>query len=294
MQTCVARPASRTSRSFLRGALIALCFCMCAPLRVGLAHEGPYNPDLQKEAVQADVSTRAVSITSNFTGTEIIVFGAIENAYKPIDVTKPKSADEIYDIVVIVEGVGSPIMVRRKSRSGGLWLNTDAVKFDSIPSYYAITSTRHLDDITEGHILDQHAIGFEHISMLPATPDGGQPIDRAEREAFKDAVVRLKLKQGLYVQNTFGIAFVGPSLFRTSINLPANVPVGPLTTRVYLFRDGILIDKFESKVRLSREGVGRLIYNFATGYPMLYGIFTVLVAAGAGWAASTYFSSRRS
>ena len=38
---------------------------------------------LPPEAVQADVSTRTVGITSNFTGTEIIVFGAISNAREP-------------------------------------------------------------------------------------------------------------------------------------------------------------------------------------------------------------------
>ena len=96
------------------------------------------------------------------------------------------------------------------------------------------------------------------------------------------------------MQNEFGVVFVGKSLFRTTIDLPANVPVGPLTTRVHLFREGILLDTFESQVQLSREGVGRYLYNFAIGYPLLYGIAAVFVAGGAGWAASAFFSRRRS
>ncbi|MGI9409178.1 MAG: TIGR02186 family protein [Hyphomicrobiaceae bacterium] len=242
---------------------------------------------LPPEAVQADVSTRTVGITSNFTGTEIIVFGAISNA------REPKTNEEQYDVVVVVEGVGSSLVARRKSNVGGIWVNTDARRFRHIPSYYAIASTRPLDEITEGIILDQHGIGFEHISMpLDASVDRAP--DPSKVANYKAAVIRLKQKQRLYVQDEFGVVFVGKSLFRATIDLPANVPVGPLTTRVHLFREGILLDTFTSKVQLSREGIGRYLYTFAIGYPLLYGIAAVFVAAGAGWAASAFFSRSRS
>ena len=196
-------------------------------------------------------------------------------------------------MVVVVEGVGSSLVARRKSNVGGIWVNTDARRFRHIPSYYAIASTRPLDEITEGIILDQHGIGFEHISMpLDASVDSAP--DPSKVANYKAAVIRLKQKQRLYVQDEFGVVFVGKSLFRATIDLPANVPVGPLTTRVHLFREGILLDTFTSKVQLSREGIGRYLYTFAIGYPLLYGIAAVFVAAGAGWAASAFFSRSRS
>ncbi len=239
-----------------------------------------------RETVQADISTRTVGITSSFTGTEIIVFGAIANAEEP-----STDADQ-YDVVIVLEGVRSRLISRRKSNFGGIWVNTKAIEFSSIPSYYAISSTRPLDEITEPHLLDQHAIGFKHISMSAHGPSA-RDLKPDELAGFKRAVVRLKQKHGLYVQNEFGVAFVGKSLFRTTIDLPANVPVGPLRARVHLFREGILLDTFESTVQLAREGVGRFLYNFAVGFPLIYGIAAVFVAAGAGWAASTYFSRRR-
>ena len=82
---------------------------------------------LPPETVQADVSTRTVGITSSFTGTEIIVFGAIANA------REPKSDEDEYDVVVIVEGVGSKVVARRKSNVGGIWVNTEARNFRHIP-----------------------------------------------------------------------------------------------------------------------------------------------------------------
>lgn len=244
-------------------------------------------PGPAREAVQADVSTRTVGITSNFTGTEIIVFGAISN------VQEARTDAEQYDVVVILEGVGSKIIARRKTFVAGIWINTQALNFKAIPSYYAISSTRPLDEITEPNLLDQHDIGFEHISLTP-TLEQQSKFTPEQTRSFKNAIIRLKQKQGLYVQNEFGVVFVGKSLFRTTIALPANVPVGPLNTRIHLFREGILLDTFESQVQLSREGVGRYLYNFAIGYPLMYGIAAVFVAAGAGWAASAFFSRRRS
>ena len=165
--------------------------------------------------------------------------------------------------------------------------------FRAVPSYYAIASSKPVDEITEPLLLDQHDIGFQHITLTPKSRENLK-VDKSQLNEFKAGILRNKQKQRLYVENEFGVVFVGDNLFRATIDLPANVPVGPLKTRVHLFREGILLDTFESEVQLAREGVGRYLYNFAIDYPLLYGIFAVIVAAGSGWAASTYFSRRRS
>lgn len=267
-------------------AMIAVCLFASLPAGPAQAQSPTANPLLPSERVQADISTRTVGITSSFTGTEIIVFGAISNAR---DIS---SGDTEYNVVVIVEGVGSSLVARQKSNVGGIWVNTNALHFRLVPSYYAIASTRPLDEITESIILDQHGIGFGHISMQ-VREDAENAAKADEIARYKEAVIRLKQKQRLYVQDEFGVVFVGTSLFRATIDLPANVPVGPLSARVHLFRDGILLDTFSSQVQLEREGIGRYLYNFAIGYPLLYGIAAVFVAGGAGWAASAFFSRRR-
>jgi len=243
--------------------------------------------ELPQEKVEADVSTRSVAITSSFTGTEIVVFGAIDNA------RHTATEDEQYEIVITVEGSRQRLVTRRKSNVAGIWVNTQAVTFADVPSYYAIASTRPLDEIADAIVLRQRDIGFEQIQMQP---EGGWTtgLTTADLRLFKDAVVRVKQKERLYVENEFGVRFVGRNLFRATIDLPANVPVGPLATRVYLFRRGQLIDTFESHVQLSREGLERYIYDFAFGYPFLYGVMAVLLAAGAGLAASSIFTRTRS
>jgi len=235
------------------------------------------------ESVEADVSTRSVSITSSFTGTEILVFGTVENS------RQPSAEAGTYDVIVTLEGVAQPASVRRKSRVGGLWINTDSVRFSSFPSYSAIASTRPLEEIADAAILNKNEIGFEHVRMVPSGSIRWAPADAKEAAEYRDAAIRLKLKEGLFVQKIGGVIFLGRSLFRAAISLPPNVPVGPLETRVFLFRDGKMLSQYKSQVNLDRAGLERFLHERAHKQPLLYGIATVLIAAAAGLAASFLF-----
>ncbi len=247
------------------------------------AQDGEKNLPRAQESIEADVSTRRVAVTSGFTGSEIIVFGSVVNGQQ--NVTPG------YDVVVIVDGTASPLIARRKSNVAGLWINTKSVSFKRLPSYYAITSTRPIADIAPRAVLQDEGIGFAHVGMVPM-PIEGQKISGKEFDAFKSAVVRIKKRDNLYQQADTGVTFIGQNLFRTSITLPANVPVGQLTARVYLFREGKLLARHESSVSLQREGLEQFLYIFAYSYPTYYGLFAVLLAVAAGLAASAVFPKR--
>ena len=135
--------------------------------------------DPAKESVEADASTRQVAITSSYTGTEILVFGTVENSMQP-------SAEAgTYDVVVVVEGAAVPAVVRRKSEVGGLWVNTSFVRFASLPSYYAIASTRPIDEFADHAVLDANEIGFEHVRMVPAGSRHTEAMGPAELQNSK-------------------------------------------------------------------------------------------------------------
>jgi uncharacterized protein (TIGR02186 family) len=236
---------------------------------------------LPREKVEADVSTRSIAVTSGFTGTEIIVFGSVDHS------RQPSAEAGYYDVAVVVEGGAAPLIARRKSNVAGLWVNTASAAFTSVPSYYAITSTRPLEEIADAAILEQNAIGLDNVRLTPAA--AANELTAAELKDYRAAVVRLKEKEELFVRDDYGVAFIGRSLFRSSVELPPNVPVGPLTAHVYLFREGELLSTFTTAVKLEREGVELLLYHFAMNYPLLYGIFAVVVAVGAGLLASTGF-----
>ncbi len=233
------------------------------------------------ERVEADVSTRNIAVTSGFSGTEIIIFGTVANS-------RQVSAESgFYDVAVVVEGQGAPSIVRLKSNVGGLWINAQSVRFDNLPLYSAIASTRPLDEIAEARVLTANSIGFGRERMIPGR--GSSRVAPEALEDYKWAVLRLKQQDGLYVRNDYGVAFIGRSLFRASIKLPANIPVGPLQGRVYLFHEGRLLASNSANLMLEREGLERLVYDYAHEHPVWYGLAAVLLAASAGLAASMIF-----
>jgi uncharacterized protein (TIGR02186 family) len=240
--------------------------------------------DLPRETVEADVSTRSVAITSGFTGTEIIIFGTVENS------RQPSAEAGTYDVVVVVEGTPAPAVVRKKGRVGGLWINSQSIRFASFPSYYAIASTRPIDEIADAELLNKNQIGFKYISMKPSGRAYIGNSESKEAQEFRLAVIRLKQRDGLYVKSDYGVGFIGRSLFRSTITLPPNVPVGPLTARVYLMKDGQLLSSYSSKVTMERAGLERFLHDTAYDSPLLYAIATISLAALAGLAAAFAFS----
>ena len=235
-----------------------------------------------KEAVQADVSARNVAVTSSFNGIEIVIFGAVDNSQQP------SAESGYYDVMIVVDGVPGRIVVRRKNNVAGLWLNTSSATFDVVPSYYAIASTRPIDEITTEEFRATHGVGFQHLRFTPAFGQT-QALSTEDLKDFRQAIVRLKEKQGLYIQGNFRVAFIGKSLFRATIELPANVTVGPFDTRVYLFREEKLLSQYSVRLNLEREGMERYLHRFAFSYPTLYGLMTVAIAIAAGLLASTVF-----
>lgn len=235
-----------------------------------------------REMVQADVSTRRVAVTANFSGTEVVVFGAVDNS-------RQASAEAgLYDIVIVLVGTPSRLVARRKANVAGLWLNVQSLVFDSVPSYYAIASTRPLDEIASEDVLKAYDIGFEHVRMTLSSGTFSGPPTKEIKE-FREAVVRIKQRERLYQQEQYGVAFIGRSLFRASIDLPANVTVGPFDTRVYLFRDGELLSQYTVRLNLEREGLEEILHGFALRHAALYGLAAVLMAVGAGLLASAFF-----
>src|SRR5690606_28870625 len=127
------------------------------------------------------VSTRTIAVTSAFKGTEIVVFGSVVNS------RQPSAEAGYYDVIVVLEGMPIPVTVRRKANVAGLWINTDAVNFESVPSFYAIASTRPIEEIADDAFLERNAIGHDYARLSPAAHSviETQP---GEIKDYKDAV----------------------------------------------------------------------------------------------------------
>ncbi|RUZ47378.1 TIGR02186 family protein, partial [Mesorhizobium sp. M7A.F.Ca.US.007.01.1.1] len=95
------------------------------------------------EGIQIGLSTDNVSITAGFSGADLTIFGSLENP-DPLVARQGR-----YDVIVVLEGPPKPVVVRRKDRVLGVWVNLDSETFENVPVSYSVATTRPLQDITE-------------------------------------------------------------------------------------------------------------------------------------------------
>ena len=190
-----------------------------------------------------------------------------------------------YDIIVALEGPRRPATVRRKERVAGIWVNRHSVRFEPIPASYSISSTRPLDSIAKQIVLSAHDVGIQNIRLVPT----GQIGDGSMIGSFREAMLRIMQQSGLYQRDPSGVQFISQSLFRASVRLPANIPVGGHTVRAELYRNGQYVTQKTIQLRVVKTGLEQFTYNLAHQYSLIYGIIAVAFALFTGWLSSVIF-----
>ena len=229
------------------------------------------------DEIVAALSQNRISITANFDGSEIFLFGAVKRE-------QPQSNDEKLDVIITIAGPLEPVVVRRKTKRFGIWVNTDTFEFTYAPSFYAVATTGPFDEILEGWDDFRHRISVERM-INPVTPPG----TIADERKFIEALIRIRQDQGLYSETPTRIDVTENTLIGTHIALPANLVEGDYTARIFLIRDGSVLDSHEATIFVRKVGLERWIYNLANQRPLVYGLLSVLLAVVTGWAASLAF-----
>ena len=100
-------------RRHIRAALLLL---LSAGLILGAAA-----PAARAQALVADLTSHLVAITTGFTGTSVVLFGATDGGG---------------DVIVVVRGPERDMVVRHKSKVAAVWVNTRQATFLNAPSFY--------------------------------------------------------------------------------------------------------------------------------------------------------------
>lgn len=221
------------------------------------------------QALMADLSSDLVAITTGFTGTNLVLFGA---------------TDGPGDVVIVVRGPSRDIVVRRKSHVAGMWINTRRLTFSGVPSYYALFSNRPLDEI-----MPPAAQKLEHLGVDNLRLDPVQRRSPEETAAFRQALIDEQRRRGLYAAGDGKVRFLDARLFRADIPFPADVPIGTYLVDVYLIRDHAVVAGLQRPFQIQQVGVDAAVNEFADRQALLYGIIAVLGAGVAGWLAALPF-----
>lgn len=230
------------------------------------------------------LSHETIYITSDFTGSELVVFGAINNLGSLAGSQDENVTMGNYDIVVVIEGPPEEGTVRKKDRTLGIWINDDSVTFEMIPASYLMMTSEPHDEKALNAALKALNIGLGHTSFgaLKNNAVSTSPQD------FRKAVIRLKMNDGLYSETT-GISFLGDNLFRARFEIPALIPIGNHTVNSYLLVDNELISQSSHTIEITKTGFEQFMYNFSREYGYLYGVFCVILAIVTGWVSSIIF-----
>jgi uncharacterized protein (TIGR02186 family) len=242
----------------MKRALLALALLLAMP-----AHA---------EDLVSGISQDIIQITSSYTGTDIVVFGAIERAESAAG----------RDIVVVVRGPDEPMTVRRRDRVAGVWVNRDAAQFEGLPAYYYLASTEPITRIASREALARYGIGLQ--ALQPSVVGSHH-----DPEPFRQAAIRYHRRAGLYTESPGSIDFLSESLFRTRVPVPAGVTRGQYNVEVYLFRGGDVVSAQSTPLFVDATGLERRLFNMAHDAPLAYGLACVFMAMLLGWISSVLF-----
>lgn len=233
-------------------------------------------PCRAEETIVAGLSQSNVSITTDFVGSEILIYGAVKRE-SPI----PQGPLEV---IVTVEGPPAEMTVRRKDWVGGIWINNAEVVIDRAPIFYAIATTGRLEDILSETEDLRHKISIPRAIRAVGTTE-----EADEADLFVQALIRLREARGSYLDSPGSVRLTEGTLFRTDVALPSNLTEGDYRVRIFLTRGGKVVDMLERGIRVRKAGLEQFFTRMAHEQPLLYGMLALLIAGLAGWGASAAF-----
>ncbi|KUP94391.1 TIGR02186 family protein [Tritonibacter horizontis] len=260
--------------------LHALLASLCAAcVLVLVAPFASVTSPAQAEEVVLGLSHDRVAITANFDGSEILIFGAVKRE-TPIPTTAP------LEVIVTVSGPKEPVIVRRKDRSMGIWVNTASVSVDSAPSFYAVATSAPFGAVLRDTEDLRHKISIRRaIRSVGSTLQGAQD--------FSNALMRIREEKGFYSLQENAVTLDEQTLFRTALQMPADLIEGEYETRIFLTRAGRVVSRYETVIQVNKVGLERFLYNLSQDQPPLYGLLALVIAALSGWGAAALFQMLR-
>jgi len=237
---------------FARIALVLLVLGINAP---AYASEGTLTVDLAEDSV--DIST-------GFNGARLSLFGV------------KAQGDQV---AVVIRGPKKDVVVRKKSKFLGTWMNRNSLKYEDIPQFYDFALSDAEKNILDEDARRENGIGFSALKFDPKK----NKMKAAERKAFQSALLRNKQAEGLFPVAAKDIIFLSDTFFKTQFNVPANVPTGDYVIETFLIDDGAIVDTHQTNVKVAQVGFSAGVFKFAHHYSLLYAVLIVMIAVVAGW-----------
>ena len=228
------------------------------------------------DALVSDIEDKVVEITSNFNGSELFIFGSREMNKNIAEGIKS-------GIIIEVIATAKTRKIRKKERRFGIWINDDEKVLEGVPDFYYINSSDNIEELLSEDEITNNDIGI--MNHLAKNNDVNSD--------FIKALIRIKKRKNLYQFKEGDLEFKNGTLFSTKVTLPNNIGEGFYVIKTHL-TDGTNVTSIDKQLLVVKKiGLGNFLFEMAHKTPLIYGIFSILVALFAGWAASETFRRLR-
>ena len=229
-----------------------------------------------------EVSQHNIVLQQGFTGTELLLYGAVLD---PRGQRAGSGAESAYDIVIVLKGPTEPIRLREKAQMAGIWVNAESTAYRSVPSFYALASSRPISDIVDPRTAAIYELGLQYLQLSPTGT-----IDPEEQQRFSAGLVDLRTREGLYGQYDGAVEISQGVLYSARLPIPSNVRPGRYVAETFAIANGRVIVSATSEVQVRKEGLERLVTTQAENNGFLYGLFAIALSLFMGWAAGRLYS----
>jgi uncharacterized protein (TIGR02186 family) len=231
-------------------------------------------PLASAERLVTSLSTHRVLISSNFTGTALVLFASIEDS----DASRDKSKK--YDVAITVRGPATTFVTRKKDRILGLWVNYESRRYPDTPSYLAVLTNRAPTEFGPLELQTKHKLGLSYAALPPSI---------VADEEFATALLRVKKAEGLFYEETNAVTFLTPTLFRATLPIPGTAPTGPYEIDVQVFLNGVLAAQQSTAIEVVKTGFEAFVAQSAREARLDYGLGVAFLAFIVGTVAGLVF-----
>ena len=200
-------------------------------------------------------------------------------------------SDPNVDLVIKMTSPEGHQVLKQKGKVGGLlWMNVGQLKFEQTPNFYAVYSTKKLDEMLNKVEQEKYVIGYQalgkHVEVTPVA-------NEEEKAKWFDEFVKYKEESRVYA-SSFGkietkVDAQGHQEYYILTDWPYQAAPGDYLVTVYAVKNGKVVEQAESKVNVEQIGVVKTLATMAKNSAAFYGLLSVGIALGAGFGVGLVF-----
>jgi uncharacterized protein (TIGR02186 family) len=245
------------------------------------------------------IALLALVITLGFAGTAHAMLTAkanhdhitIDFFYHGSTVSIKGESDPGVDLIIKMTAPEEHQTLKQKGKVGGLlWMNLGTLKFEHVPNFYAVYSTKKTEDILSREELEKYTIGYpaleRHVEVTPVANEEEKAKWFGEFVKFKEDARVYAMSSGKIETKTTDTGRQG---YYILTDWPYQAAPGDYLITVYAVKDGKVVEQAETKVNVEQVGVVKTLATMAKNSAAFYGILSIGIALGAGFGVGLVF-----